>query len=529
MKNAKGTLVIVMSLGMFVVVLDNTIMNVSISALVEDLNTTVTGVQAAISLNALMMAAFVLMGGKMADIIGMKKTFMAGALIYIAGSTLASFSNNLAVFILGWCAVQGFGAAMMLPNVNTIIRANLKGGERAKAYGTLTGINALGMAVGPLVGGFLTTYYSWRWAFRLEVLTLIIVVVMSGAIPKDTLAKIRPKLDVGGVFLQASAMVFLVVGLLLIADYGLFLAKQPLLVAGYEIAPFGLSVVPFLWAMGIICLMAFTRWERRVERHGGDVLVDLKLFEIKDYVKGLEVRFVHVAILMGATFAVPLYLQVTYGLSAFHTGFVLLALSAGLMLTSIMGSKKGLKSLPKKKVEWGFLVVILGVVGMMVYVYLGDKPGGLVPGLFVFGLGLGLVGSQIVNLILSSVNQEQTAEASGVSSTLETLGSSVGTALVGTVLILALSGGITNLVDQSEVLPTESKMAIEAEMQDSVEVVSNEVIVEQVTEDPSVEAEIVRIYDAARQRAFEVTLLFLAFGALIAAILARDLPEKRLA
>jgi len=246
-------------------------------------------------------------------------------------------------------------------------------------------------------------------------------------------------------------------------------------------------------------------------------------------VKGLEVRFVHVAILMGATFAVPLYLQVTYGLSAFHTGFVLLALSAGLMLTSIMGSKKGLKSLPKKKVEWGFLVVILGVVGMMVYVYLGDKPGGLVPGLFVFGLGLGLVGSQIVNLILSSVNQEQTAEASGVSSTLETLGSSVGTALVGTVLILALSGGITNLVDQSEVLPTESKMAIEAEMQDSVEVVSNEVIVEQVTEDPSVEAEIVRIYDAARQRAFEVTLLFLAFGALIAAILARDLPEKRLA
>jgi len=251
MKNAKGTLVIVMSLGMFVVVLDNTIMNVSISALVEDLNTTVTGVQAAISLNALMMAAFVLMGGKMADIIGMKKTFMAGALIYIAGSTLASFSNNLAVFILGWCAVQGFGAAMMLPNVNTIIRANLKGGERAKAYGTLTGINALGMAVGPLVGGFLTTYYSWRWAFRLEVLTLIIVVVMSGAIPKDTLAKIRPKLDVGGVFLQASAMVFLVVGLLLIADYGLFLAKQPLLVAGYEIAPFGLSVVPFLWAMGM--------------------------------------------------------------------------------------------------------------------------------------------------------------------------------------------------------------------------------------------------------------------------------------
>lgn len=527
-ENLVRRLVVVMSLGMFVVVLDNTIMNVSISALVEDLNTTATGVQAAISLNALMMAAFVLMGGKMADIVGMKRSFLSGALLYIAGSTLASFSNNLVVFILGWCVIQGFGAAMMLPNVNTIIRANLEGGARARAYGTLTGINALGLAVGPLVGGFLTTYASWRWAFRLEVFTLIIVVGLSGVIPKDRLAKIRPKLDVVGVVLQALAMVFVVVGLLMIADYGLFLAKQPLVVAGYEIAPFGLSVVPFLWAIGILCLMAFTRWEKRVERTGGDVLVDLKLFEISDYVKGLEVRFIHVAILMGATFGVPLYLQVTYGLNAFQTGFVLLALSAGLLLASTTGARRGLQYLPKKKVEWGFLVVILGAVAMAVYVYLGDEPRGLVPGLFVFGVGLGLVASQIVNLILSSVTEKQTPEASGVASTLETLGSSVGTALVGTVLIVALTAGITRLVDESEVLPQETKMAVEVELQDSVEVVSNEVIVTEITEDSSVEAEIVRIYDAARENAFEVTLLFMAFGALVATILARDLPEKKL-
>src|SRR5262249_45604988 len=149
------------------VVLDNTIMNVSISALVEDLNTTVSGVQAAIALNALMMAAFVLMGGKMADIIGMKKTFLMGAIIYIIGSLIGSFANNLTVFILGWCAIQGFGAAMMLPNVNTIIRANISGPPRAKAYGAMAGINALATAVGPIIGGFLTTYLSWRWAFRL--------------------------------------------------------------------------------------------------------------------------------------------------------------------------------------------------------------------------------------------------------------------------------------------------------------------------------------------------------------------------
>ena len=238
-KKAGKTLILVMALGTFVVVLDNTIMNVSISALVEDLNTTVSGVQSAIALNALMMAAFVLMGGKMADILGMKKTFLMGAIIYVTGSLLASFSNDLATFILGWCAIQGFGAAMMLPNVTTIIRANIHGGERAQAYGMMAGINALAMAVGPIIGGFLTTFFSWRWAFRLEVFVLLFVLFMGNVIPKDVLAKVRPKLDKIGVMWQASAMIFFVLGLLMITDYGLFLAKQPFIIFGYEFAPFG--------------------------------------------------------------------------------------------------------------------------------------------------------------------------------------------------------------------------------------------------------------------------------------------------
>lgn len=230
MKDKKQALIITMALGTFVVVLDNTIMNVSISALVEDLNTTVSGVQAAISLNALMMAAFVLMGGKMADIIGMRKTFLMGAVIYIIGSLLGSFSNNLAVFILGWCAIQGFGAAMMLPNVTSIIKVNTKGNARAKAFGAMAGINALATAVGPLVGGFLTTYFSWRWAFRLEVGVLLIVLLLSSSIPRDALLKIRPKLDRVGVAWQAMAMVFLVVGTLAIANYGILIAKQPIVI-----------------------------------------------------------------------------------------------------------------------------------------------------------------------------------------------------------------------------------------------------------------------------------------------------------
>lgn len=521
---AGKSLVIVMALGTFVVVLDNTIMNVSISALVEDLNTTVSGVQSAIALNALMMAAFVLMGGKMADILGMKKTFLMGAFIYISGSLLASFSNNLTTFILGWCAIQGFGAAMMLPNVTTIIRANLMGKERAQAYGMMAGINALAMAVGPIIGGFLTTYFSWRWAFRLEVFVLLFVLLMANVIPKDILGKVKPSLDKVGVAWQAAAMIFFVTGMLLIADYGILIAKQPFYIIGYEFAPFGLSIVPFLLGLGILCLLMFVKWENKLSLKGKDVLVDLKLFKIINFVKSLNIRFIQVALVAGTTFAVPLYLQVTYGLNAFQTGFILLGFTAGLLTTAIGASKKALNILPKKKIEMGFLVAIVGIFIMIGSMFLEESAFSLLPGIFVYGLGLGLITSQIVNLVMSAVTSKQSAEASGVTSTLDTLGSSVGTALIGTILVVSLTSGVGKMVANSTVFPQEIKTEISNQMAASIEVVSTEVISEQISENGIYEAEAVNIYDTARRNAFIITLLFMAFIAFISYIFARGLP-----
>ena len=521
------TLVVVMALGTFVVVLDNTIMNVSISALVTDLQTTVSGVQAAIALNALMMAAFVLMGGKMADITGMKKTFLAGALFYITGSLLASVSNNLSVFILGWCVIQGFGAAMMLPNVNTIIRAYITGIERVKAYGLMGGMNAVAMAMGPIIGGFLTTYFSWRWAFRLEVVVLLGVLLMSRAIPRDVTGKVKPVLDKVGVMWQAAAMVFFVLGTLLIADYGLIFAKQPLMIGDYAFAPFGLSIVPFLWGAAVLCLIQFVHHERHLEEKGRDRLIDLGLFSIKDFVQGLDVRFIQVALLAGILFTVPLFLQVTYGISAFETGFILLALTAGLLLTAMGGAKRGLTILPKKKVMGGFLIAVTGVLIMIGYLFIGNAPMGLMPGLFVYGLGMGLVVSQIVNLIMSAVTPGQTAEASGIASTLETLGSSVGTAVIGTILVVALTGGVGMMVEQSTVFPCELKQQISQDMATSMEVVSTDVVSESIQENGVYEAEALRIYDTARQNAFIITLVFMAFMAFVAYLLARRLPAVK--
>lgn len=523
---AKKALVRVMALGTFVVVLDNTIMNVSISALVADLGTTVSGVQAAIALNALMMAAFVLMGGKMADIIGMRRTFLIGAVIYISGSLLASFSNNLPVFILGWCAIQGFGAAMMLPNVTTIVRTNIPAGKpRAAAYGMLAGINALAMAVGPLLGGFLTTYFSWRWAFRLEVACLVVVLLMSGVIPKDVLGKVRPKLDKVGVAWQAAAMIFVVLGMLLISDYGLILAKKPLVIFGNEVSLFGLSIVPILVGLGLACLYFFVRAERAAEKKHKDVLVDLSLFKIKHFINGLNVRFIQVALMAGTTFAVPLFLQVTYGLSAFETGLILLGFTAGLLLTAIGASRYGQQYSPKLKVRSGFLVSIAGTLILAAYIAVGDSPAGMIPGIFIYGLGLGLVTSQIVNSIMSTVNSKQTAEAAGITSTLETLGSSVGTAVVGTILVVALTGFVGNLVASSTVFSSDAKSQISSQMASSIEVVSSDVVSDTIQDNGDYEAEAVRIYDKARQNAFIVTLLFMGAASAIAFILSRKLPD----
>ncbi len=528
MSSAVGkSLVVVMALGTFVVVLDNTIMNVSISALVNDLQTTASGVQAAIALNALMMAAFVLMGGKLADIIGMKKTFLTGALFYIAGSLLASVSNNLSVFILGWCAIQGFGAAMMLPNVNTIIRAYITGMDRVRAYGIMGGMNAMAMAVGPLIGGFLTTYFSWRWAFRLEVLVLLGVLLMSKVIPRDVMGSVRPVLDKVGVLWQAGAMVMFVLGTLLIADYGLIFAKQPLIIAGYEFAPLGLSIVPFLYGAAVLCLIQFVHWERHLEENGRDRLVDLAIFNIRNFVTGLDVRFIQVALIAGTTFAVPLFLQVTYGISAFETGFILIALTAGLLLTALGGAKRGLGILPRKKVMWGFLTAITGILMMIVYLLIGNAPAGLMPGLFVYGLGMGLVVSQVVNLIMSAVKPGQTAEASGIASTLETLGSSVGTAVIGTILVVALTGGVGMMVEQSSVFPCEIKEQISQDMKTSMEVVSTDVVSEKIQDNGAYEAEALRIYNTSRQNAFIITLMFMAFSAFVAYLLARRLPAVK--
>lgn len=266
-----GTLA-TLSLAMFIIVIDTTIMNVSISALVVDLNTTVSGVQAVISIYALVMAAFVLIGGKLAAMFGPKRVFVTGLIVCSIGTTIASFSTSLPMLIFGWSILEGLGAALMIPNIQVLLRNAYEGEDRATAYGIVSAVAAVGAAVGPIVGGFFTTYVSWRWAFRSEIAIAIVVLILSRSLAKDVLEGEQPKFDFLGATLSIFGWSSIVMGILLSQKYGIFLAKEPFVIASLEIAPFGLSITPILVGLGVLLILLFFAWERRLEDRGADGL-----------------------------------------------------------------------------------------------------------------------------------------------------------------------------------------------------------------------------------------------------------------
>lgn len=531
MKSAQ-LFVLTMALGTFVVVLDNTIMNVSITALVKDLNTTVSGVQTAVALNALMMAAFVLLGGKLGDIMGLKKTFITGSILYIIGSSIASLSNNLGVFILGWCLIQGVGAALMMPNVQSLIRTNVQGDERAKAYGMLGGVNALGTAIGPIVGGFLTAYFSWRWAFRIEVLSLVILLLMQSNIPKDVLAKVRPKLDWVGATLQAFAMIAMVTSIMMIDQFGFLFAKQELSIGPISLTPFGLSPTIILMGAGIIGLMLFKGWETRREQRKESVLLDLKLFMNSTFNRSLIVRSLQVTLFVGLLFTVPLFLQVTYGLDAFQTGLIMLPFSLTIVLAIPSVLRLAKKFSPKQVVRWGFMLGLLGSVMLAYLIQASESQYAIIPGLIVFAIGMAMIASQMANFVMSSVTEKQTPEASGVMSTFEQIGNSVGVAILGTVLTIVLTNSLLRFVPQSTVLTSEEKQKVETYVSTTpVQIVSDDDVFNKVTQTGATDEssqELVSIYTMARTNAFQATMAFVAFFCLAGLIMANGLPKKKL-
>jgi MFS family permease len=521
---------ITLSMAMFIIVIDTTIMNVSISALIIDLDTSVRGIQSAISIYALVMASFILIGGKLGDILGKKRTFLIGSVLFGIGTFTASISPSLGVLVIGWSVFEGLGSALMLPNIQTLLRDEYQGKDLVFAYSIVSAIGAVAVALGPIVGGFLTTFYTWRWAFLGEVLIVITVLVLSRSIKADVPLPRKPKFDFAGAFLSVLGLFSIVMGILLGQTYGFWLGKQPLVIGSWEIAPFGLSVTPILIGLGGLLIMLLFRWEKRQEETGGDGLFKPSLFSTPGLTPGFIVRNLHMAIMAAFLFTFPLLLQLTFEFSALQTGFALLPFSIVVLISAIIGAKLTGRFIAKRIIQAGFLLVILGL-GIVAWAVKPDvQPSDMSLGV-VFGAGVGLIASQILNLIFSSVDEKDTPETSGLNGTFEQLGNSIGVALVGTIMLSTLLIGLQMSIEESTEIPEEYKPELLAAVESSVELVSDTQLqstLEASGADAAMQAELMDIYAQSRTKAFKIGIIFLIFLAMVGLVSTVGLSNREL-
>ncbi len=423
----------------FIMVLDTTVMNVSISQVVEDLNTTVVGLQTAITFYTLVMAAFMLIGGKLGDRWGAKRAYMLGMLIYGTGSLITALSPNLAVLLVGWSFIEGFGAVLVIPAIAALTAITYTGRQRAMAYGILGGVTGISAALGPLIGGWVTTNLTWRIVFASETVVVLVLMLFLRLIPAT---KGRPgKLDVGGSLLSASGLAIAVFGILRSSQWGWITPK-----AAAPFTPLGLSPVVFLIVIGLALLGLFMRREEALLEAGKEPLLDVRLLKIPRLKAGLNTLASQQFMIMGIFFVLPLYLQTVIGYNALETGIKILPLSLSLFAFALLGASMTARYSPKRIVEWGLLSMLSGGVLLIAFTEPTLRSIGFSVALALVGAGNGLLVSQLGNVIMSSVSSDRSSEAGGLQGTAQNLGASLGTALVGSMLIASLVGNFQQAV-----------------------------------------------------------------------------------
>jgi len=429
-------LLVIMSAAQFIFCLDMTFMNVSISALVKDLNTTVAGVQGAITFYTLVMAAFMIAGAKVGDIIGRRRAFLLGLCIYGTGSLITSLAPNLTVLVFGWSILEGLGAALCMPAMVALVPANFAEGQaRKRAFAVIPAAAAVGAAAGPIIGGFLTTYITWRLGFALEVLVVIFILIYRGRVKDSPFEGERPKFDYAGLVFSAAGMGILVYGIILAGDYGLFKCRVPYVVGGKEILAVGDVSPAIIFAIvGLAILAVFVWWETFRHGRGKDTLINPGLFKKMAVVCGVSTNLFQYFLMTGIMFSLCLFLQAVFKYDAFKTGLTILPLSITLFVVAIAGARLARRFDPKRIVQVGFLVMVVGAAFLGLATGKSVSGSDFIPAFLVMGTGLGLVASQINEIEQSAVAREEAGETSGLNYTAQNLGASLGTAVAGAII-----------------------------------------------------------------------------------------------
>jgi MFS family permease len=467
-KKASWSVIAMLAAAQFIMVLDTTVMNVSISQIVEDLNTTVVGLQTAITIYTLVMAAFMLIGGKLGDRWGSKRAYVIGMLIYGLGSLITALSPNIQVLLVGWSFIEGFGAVLVIPAIAALTAITYSGRQRAIAFGIIGGVSGASAAIGPLIGGWVTAYYSWRLVFAAETLTVLILMLFLKAIPATKGRAL--KMDNLGAFLSAAGLGFAVFGILLSSQWGWITPK-----AAAPFTPLGLSPVFWFIIIGLLLLGAFSRHEERVTAAGGEPLLDVQLLKIPRLRAGLTTLLSQQFIIMSTFFILPLYLQSVLGYDSLETGKRILPLSISLFAFALGGSALTGRYSPKRIVSLGLYGLLLGEFLLIGLMNPELKSTGFSIALALVGAGLGLMASQLSNVNMSSVPPERGSEVGGLQGTAQNLGASLGTALIGSLLIASLVSNFT-----TNILLDPALARVSNQIATAVEANANFVTVDQV-------------------------------------------------
>ncbi|HEU0018860.1 MAG TPA: MFS transporter [Thermoleophilaceae bacterium] len=523
--------ILVLAAAQFVMVLDTTVMNVAISDVVADLDTTVSQVQLAITLYTLVMAGLMLTGGKLGDILGRRRTFAIGMVIYAAGSITTALSPNATVLILGWSGLEGIGAAMVIPAIASLTARNYSGADRAMAYGIIGGIAAAGVAAGPLIGGWVTETFTWRYVFAGETVVIAAVLLALRVIKDAPRVEPRPPLDVVGALLSASGMGLIVFGLLRIPQWGLIEPKGALTVAGTEITPLGFSAVPFLVVSGAVLMTAFLRWSERRVRVEREPLLRPDLLRIGQLRGGLAMLGAQQLVMNGIFFVLPLYLQVVLGKDALETGLAILPISVTMFMAALGGPRLATRLSPRTIVQIGLGGMLLSAVGLIATIDYELNETGFAIALAMFGVGVGLLASQLGNVIMSSVEQTRASEAGGLQGTAQNLGASLGTALIGAILLAGLGTASATAITERSDVPSQVQQQIVDRTEQGLEFVPR-ADVEQAAGDaglpPDQAAAVAEVYGDAQLDALKRALLGAALFVLLGFWLTRRLPGEPL-
>jgi MFS family permease len=511
-RTGASTVLVLLASGQFVMTLDSSVMNVSMAVVASDLGTTISGIQTAITLYTLVMATMMITGGKIGTIIGRRRAFGIGLLIYAAGSLTTALAPNLGVLLIGWSLLEGLGASLIMPAIVALVAANFPAERRAAAYGLVAAAGGMAVAAGPLIGGAVTTFLSWRYVFVGEVVIVLVILLFL-----RKMADVPPapaKIDYVGSVLSVVGLGSIVYGVLRTSEWGWIIPKPG--------GPTILGASPSIWLIvfGLLVVFVFMRWESHLVSAGREPLMRPVMLSNRGLVGGLTMFFSQYIVQAGVFFAVPLFLSVVLELDALQTGLRVLPLSFALLLAAAGIPKVWPKASPQRVVRIGLLSVLAGVLVLV---------GGMDPGanasvvaipMLLIGFGLGALSSQLGSVTVSAVPDSEAAEVGGLQNTGTNLGASLGTALVGSVLLGTLTASVVTGIQENPDVPDSVKAQASTQLVGGVPFISDKQLDEALTEagvTGDAAQAIVDVNSAARlealREAFGVTAL-LTVGAL---------------